>query len=546
MRDWVRAALIAHLGVGDDCTMGPWIHELWADEVVFEHDGKTYQAGYAVEASTHTARLTTEPVRVERQWVPSAVGAVDSARLVRVDFVAPIHMDPEREDGILATPDPSTGFLKLDGRLTRTGVFRYRDAEGNEWGELRPEDEVFDAASLDSFKSVVVTNDHPPQFVDTRTVRDVQVGHVGSDVHREADFVRASITVTDGATIQAIRDGKTELSCGYTAELVPEQGVVDGEAYAGRQTKIRGNHVAIVDRGRAGPECALLDRRDGAAVMVSPPTSAPPRRDASTPQTPGPTMKLSDILKQAREALSAKKIDAVHGHMKSAVTALKAQKNDGAAEKAQKAIELLGKGLEMGDEELLGMILEKVSMMAGAAPEAPPEPEPESDMGEEESEEEEDMGGNEPPAYDSADVIKMQAKIDALEAARKKDAQTEAARIDARVKLVSTVSRICPELKTDGQSDEALMRAVVLQVAPDLKSRLDANASSPGYLRASYDAAVEEHDRRGKNADELTLMVRGRQLVDAEDRVDLDDLAADFHKRRADRSRARPGEAPAN
>jgi len=120
------------------------------------------------------------------------------------------------------------------------------------------------------------------------------------------------------------------------------------------------------------------------------------------------------------------------------------------------------------------------------------------------------------------------------------------ARIDARVKLVSTVSRICPELKTDGQSDEALMRAVVLQVAPDLKSRLDANASSPGYLRASYDAAVEEHDRRGKNADELTLMVRGRQLVDAEDRVDLDDLAADFHKRRADRSRARPGEAPAN
>jgi hypothetical protein len=189
----------------------------------------------------------------------------------RIDYLGEIHFDPERTDGVIATVDDATGFLRLDARLTRTGVFQYGDRDGNTWGELRTEDEVFDEAALRSFEMVVLTDDHPAEFVTAANVRDVQVGHVGSDVRRDGDFVIASIVVTDAKAIAAIRDGKRELSCGYTATVLQDSGVADdGTPFKGRQTQIRGNHVAIVDRGRAGPECRLLTDAEDAFTIHHP------------------------------------------------------------------------------------------------------------------------------------------------------------------------------------------------------------------------------------------------------------------------------------
>jgi hypothetical protein len=49
-------------------------------------------------------------------------------------------------------------------------------------------------------------------------------------------------------------DGKREISCGYTYELCEENG-----QYI--QRKIRGNHVAVVDAGRAGPRVCIKDQK---------------------------------------------------------------------------------------------------------------------------------------------------------------------------------------------------------------------------------------------------------------------------------------------
>lgn len=185
----------------------------------------------------------------------------------RFDFLQEVHFDPERQDGALATVDEKTGFLRVDARLARIGVQIYRDAEGNEWGELRTEDEVFADESLRSFQMVVVTDDHPSEFVNSRNVRDVQKGHVGTDVRRDGDYMRASLLITDAVLIQKIRDGKVQISNGYTAEVVPDKGRTDsGEVYSFRQTTIRGNHAAIVDFGRAGPECRVLDSGDAVSA----------------------------------------------------------------------------------------------------------------------------------------------------------------------------------------------------------------------------------------------------------------------------------------
>lgn len=59
-----------------------------------------------------------------------------------------------------------------------------------------------------------------------------------------------------------MRDGKVELSCGYTCEVIPEEGEFEGERFDHRQKKIVYDHVAVVEQGRAGRECRL--RLDGA------------------------------------------------------------------------------------------------------------------------------------------------------------------------------------------------------------------------------------------------------------------------------------------
>lgn len=514
----MRTALRLLLNPSDD-DYGPWVREIWNTEVVYEFTGKSYKAPYTL---TGTDVTIGAPVEVKVAFVP-ATDSAGALRRVRVDFVAPIHMDPARKDGILATADPVTGFLHLEGRLTRTGVFRYRDAEGNEWGELRTADEVFNQESLDSFKGVVVTNDHPDNFVNVRNVKAVQAGHVGTDVRPEGNFVRASTTVTDAATILAIRDGKTQLSCGYTADMVEDAGELGGQAYAFRQTNIRGNHVAIVDVGRAGPDCALINRGDGSAFSVSPAAKSPapkgdatsnrPRRDAR-PQ--GEIMDPKKLIKDALELVRQGKLDAAKKLLADVAKHFAAKKDDDAAGgegagggKIGEILALLNAAQESGQPLLVEAALSKVGEMLGGSAGAPPAPTPEQASA--------GVAATPPaatgaPGHDSADALR--ARVDSLEAERKRDKESEAARIDARVKLVRQASEVSPDLKTDGLTDEQIMREVVLKVSPDLKAKLDANAKSPGYLLASYESALDLHASRGRHMEDTVKTIANVQRGD--------------------------------
>ncbi len=138
--------------------------------------------------------MGTYPTEAEARERLRQVEAAKAAKADEADAVilfervaCEIYTDPERTDGALATVDPETGFLRVDARLTRTGVFTYSDAEGRTWGELRTDAEVFDEDTLDSFRLAVVTDDHPSGFVTAATVRDVQIGSVGTDVRRDGD-----------------------------------------------------------------------------------------------------------------------------------------------------------------------------------------------------------------------------------------------------------------------------------------------------------------------------------------------------------------------
>lgn len=157
------------------------------------------------------------------------------------------------------------GYLICRGvPVARTGTQTYFPAElglpGTEpVSVLRPEEEVFSPACLASFEGKPVTEDHPddPEGVGTENIRQLQRGHAQNlrrGTGEESCFLLADLIITDPETVRHVLDGKREISCGYTYLLSRE-----GDGYV--QREIRGNHIAIVDKGRAGPRVAIRDSR---------------------------------------------------------------------------------------------------------------------------------------------------------------------------------------------------------------------------------------------------------------------------------------------
>lgn len=159
--------------------------------------------------------------------------------------------------------EPEGYLLCLNVPVARTGTQEYLPEElGLPGGDAlipvyRPQTEVFSAETIASFEGMPVTNDHPPEGVDVSNIRALQKGHA-HNIRRgsgeESDLLLADLIITDPKLIDLVLSGKREISCGYTYELCEENG-----QYI--QRKIRGNHVAVVDAGRAGKRVAIRDHR---------------------------------------------------------------------------------------------------------------------------------------------------------------------------------------------------------------------------------------------------------------------------------------------
>lgn len=165
------------------------------------------------------------------------------------------------------TPD---GFLRAEGYITRSGVFEYRRADGTIQREYRPPEEVFASESLSSFALAPLTNEHPPDNLTPENIRQYHIGTIGHPT-RVGGFAKSEVLIFDPEGIRAVESGKTQLSCGYACEIVEKPGVHrdslgEERPYDVTQICIRGNHVALTARGRAGPTVGL--RRDAEAERL--------------------------------------------------------------------------------------------------------------------------------------------------------------------------------------------------------------------------------------------------------------------------------------
>ena len=173
------------------------------------------------------------------------------------------------DNGIVVSMEKTPeGFLKGIARVTRTGVFTYRNADGTLRRELRHPDEVFSRASLESMRMIPITNLHPAEkLVTADTAKQLSIGMTGENVIPDGKFVMVPIAITTRDGVIAIENGREELSLGYETELEETPGSYDGEEYDFVQRKIGYNHLAIVDRGRAGADVRLnMDEMDAVEV----------------------------------------------------------------------------------------------------------------------------------------------------------------------------------------------------------------------------------------------------------------------------------------
>ena len=111
-----------------------------------------------------------------------------------------------------------------------------------------------------TFARLPVLSEHVPVTVDAPRP-DLVVGAIGSEVVFAAPYLDADLCVWDATAIAGIETDKVrELSCAYRYVPVMEPGEFEGQPYDGRMTEIQGNHLALVEVGRAGSDVVVADR----------------------------------------------------------------------------------------------------------------------------------------------------------------------------------------------------------------------------------------------------------------------------------------------
>lgn len=158
-------------------------------------------------------------------------------------------------------------FEVADNPISREGIFPYSGAQvghpdrGRIFQVYRPGEELSAPDALASFRLMPIIDDHTMLGEGHTPAEDVGVtGVIGENVKFDRGVMTANLKIFSKALAQKIKNGKTELSCGYRCVYDFTPGVWNGQPYDVIQRQIRANHLALVDEGRMGPEVSILDQ----------------------------------------------------------------------------------------------------------------------------------------------------------------------------------------------------------------------------------------------------------------------------------------------
>lgn len=150
----------------------------------------------------------------------------------------------------------SDGFLRDSPIVARTGIYIYQQPDGTIRREYRPPEEVFDTDSEASFIGKPIVVGHPASgIVNSDTVKDLAIGTILSGGYQKDETnIACDIVIHNPSAIGE----KRGLSLGYRVDIEETPGTApDGQQYDAIQRNIRINHLAVVDRARAGAKARL-------------------------------------------------------------------------------------------------------------------------------------------------------------------------------------------------------------------------------------------------------------------------------------------------
>ena len=132
--------------------------------------------------------------------------------------------------------DTNTGFLHSKVAICRSGIQEYLGRElgldGDDANQmfnvLRHPDDVKNQNSLDTYKNLVVTDDHPVEgWVNLDNVKQLQKGQMSEtsiDESQEEVHLNGTIAITEADLIDKTMSGIVEVTLGYARDLLAEDG----------------------------------------------------------------------------------------------------------------------------------------------------------------------------------------------------------------------------------------------------------------------------------------------------------------------------------
>lgn len=167
----------------------------------------------------------------------------------------------------------ANGFMRVRiSPFTKEQVAPYYGKEIPGWEQLglnpnkiyygyRPASELSDPATVNSINGIPVHLRHHADFAEA-PAHGSRVGAAGTDAEWRAPYLMNSLTIydkeaQDGITSDEIRD----LSLAYQYQPEMKEGEWQGQHYDFIMRHIRGNHVALVEEGRAGHDVLVFDSK---------------------------------------------------------------------------------------------------------------------------------------------------------------------------------------------------------------------------------------------------------------------------------------------
>lgn len=183
------------------------------------------------------------------------------------------------ENTVSVRREDDNGYIHIDkSPILRTGILEYLGSELLPDGEKAVDGVEIDPDKIykvyisdkelkkgaDSFKLLPITDDHKWLGIEGDDAKDYQQGTIGDNVFVEDGKLYADLMFTGNGIIEDLKDGKEELSSSYTNKLRKS----DNTDYDFIAEDIKGNHLALVDKGRCGSDVRVLNSEKGVNNMA--------------------------------------------------------------------------------------------------------------------------------------------------------------------------------------------------------------------------------------------------------------------------------------